>query len=144
MLTRLRHADSNVPASEILSTPGQSILQTVQSSKFNVSKSLGPVVVLDDFDRISLGRKCVNHPIGSLESYQWLTSCPPKKTAMSASVTPKSKFPIKAVYGGLVGNGRSSLSGRSATEELRREYSLSNERKGTDNVVHGDLCPERH
>lgn len=63
---------------------------------------------------------------------------------MSASVTPKSKFPIKAVYGGLVGNGRSSLSGRSATEELRREYSLSNERKGTDNVVHGDLCPERH
>lgn len=117
MLTRVRHADSNGPASEILSTPRQSILQTVQSSKLNVSKSFGPVVsVLDYFDRPRLGNNC-EHPAGSLDSDSSQTSCPPKKVAISISVTSKAKFPMKAVYGGLVGNGRSSLGGRSARAE---------------------------
>jgi hypothetical protein len=40
-----------------------------------------------------------------------LTSCPPKKAAISGSVVAKAKFPMKAVYGGLVGTGGSSIGG---------------------------------
>lgn len=47
------------------------------------------------------------------------TSCPSKKAAISDSVTSKAKFPMKAVYGGLVGNGRSA---REEPQLVRTEH----------------------
>lgn len=52
---------------------------------------------------------------------------------------------MKAVYGGLVGNGRSSLGGRSArVEPVASENMAYRTSTGTDNVGHGDLYPEHH
>lgn len=53
---------------------------------------------------------------------------------------------MKAVYGGLVGNGRSSLGGRSAGAEPANSENMvwSNEHRDTDSVGHEDLYPEHH